>query len=195
MKQDNLPISIPIFNLSNESYDIKNELIIRKILEYETPWYIEFNKNDNIYEYDLVYYKWIQKEKLTKTLIGYVEIEYCERWRDEEPPSFWYEASFLKRKIYNFNWNDKSWNKPKNNHEITIYAKFSYDYTNCFAMKIKDLIEFGEESKRSKDFSYNEAFVKLEWESPYLTRGLKNSIKMINGFMKGISYDDKKKSR
>ena len=178
-----LPLVISGFDLSKESFDIKNELIIRKILEHKTPWYIEFNKNDNIYEYDLVYYKWIRKEKLTKTLIGYVEIEYCERWQEENLPSFWYEASFLKRKIYEFNWNNKSWNGPKKNHEKTIYAKFNCAYTNCFAVKIQDLIQFGEGSKRNKDFSYKEAFIKLEWNSPYLTIGLENSVKMINDFM------------
>ena len=181
-----LPLVISDFDLSKESFDIKNELIIRKILEYETPWNIEFNKNDNIYEYDLVYFKWLQKEKLTKTLIGYIEIEYCENWKEEEHPSYWFEASFLKRKIYDFNWNSKSWDEPKKNHEKTIYAKFNYYYTNCFAVKIRDLIGFGEESKRSENFSYNEAFIKLEWGSPYLTNGLKNSVKMINDFMKGI---------
>jgi hypothetical protein len=173
-----------IFDLSQQSFDIKNELIVRKKLEKNTSWDIEFNKNDNPFEYDLVYYKWLHHgERLSKTLIGYVEIEYCFQWTGDPIPNKFYEASFLKRKIYK--WVNDDWGDPKENYEKTIYLKFNREYTNCFSATISDLIENGYLSQRS-DGSYHNTFIALSWESWSITVGLDPCMEKINKFMDSI---------
>lgn len=176
------------FNLAAQTFDIKSELIMRKLLENNTDWDIEFNENyENPYDYDLQYYRHVKDDSscgYKKELIGYIEVERYSRndWVCGDLPAKWYEVSFLKRKIFKYNHVGASWtNEPKDNHDLTIYLKVNNDYTDCFCTPVETLVLFGEESKRS-DGSYNDSFVILPRDSVYLTIGIDECIRMIKGF-------------
>lgn len=138
------------------NYNIKEELIIRKKLEYITNWNIEFNENyENRYDYDLCYFKHIVDDNeigYKKDLIGFVEVEVSPQWVNYNIPENWYEISFLKRKCFKFNFNLNEWtNEPKENYEKSIYLKSNIDYTNCFAINIKDIIKDSINSNRNNN--------------------------------------------
>ena len=164
------------FNLSNQSYEIKDELKIRKILEYNTDYKFMFVKNDDPYAYDMMAFRYdiFENGKYDKNFLGFVEIE--RKWNSGWITN-WSEISFLKRKICK--WENNIWkNEPKENIDKTYYLKFNNDYTDCFCALIKDIWNNGYDSYRS-DGSYNGTFIVLPKESIYIKYGIKDSIKYI----------------
>lgn len=136
------------------SYNIKNELLIRKKLEQITPFNIEFNQNySDKYGYDLECYKHVENnstEGYEKKFMCFIEVEYGKTWIDFDLPVKW-EVSFLQRKVREYNYDSKKYeNKLKDNGNKTIYLKVNSDLTNCYFNKIDFIYRNGLQSKRNQ---------------------------------------------
>lgn len=167
------------------NYNIKEELIIRKIIEKNTDWNLEINQNyKNKYGYDLELYKHITNSSevgFEKKFICYIEVEYGESWKEYDLPKNWIEISFLKRKCFKYNFNTNQWtNEPKNNYDKCIYLKTNFNYTNCYYSKIEYLINCSE-SKRSKG-CYKNSFISCNKDDKNIMFGFKN----LNNYLKTI---------
>lgn len=171
------------------SYDIENEIRLRKELEKRTNELTEISKNSNQYGYDLVYYLWRRKDgEMEKIPYGYVELEQYEGdgWENRGLPEHWIFYSFLKRKVYKYDWNNERWlDELKNNARRAIYLKFNDKFSNCFAASMNTiardgfLIEY-----RGEPSSYKQAFLGLAFSNSEVHRGWKNVIPFIARFMK-----------
>jgi len=158
-----------MFNLKQESYDIEPELRARKILEKYTDYTYTFEKNEDIYGYDICMYRY-NKDKI---FIGYIEVEYCRNWETLELPSYWYELSFLERKIIN-----------QDNLSKTFYLKFNNNFTNCFCVKMLDLVNHGKYSVRNNKNSLiekerNDRYIVLPLKSSFVKVGITGCINYI----------------
>lgn len=176
------------FKLNEQTFDIRNELKIRKILEKNTDWHIEFNENyDNPYEYDLSYFYHKENTKTEtgyeKQFRGYIELEVHHNWKTKSIPSYWREPSFLKRKCYKWDYENNKWsNEHKNNYDKTVYLKFNNNLTYCFVLSIPNIIEKGHIiDYRGDPDDYHEAFIGVDKDKIYW--GIDNCIEYINNFM------------
>lgn len=161
------------FNLKTQSYKITNELIVRKILENNTPHQYMFVKNDNKYDYDIEFFKYLLSEKdYSKLRLGFVEIE-----NKSDGGWGWPRISFLKRKIYK--WDRDKWSEELIIKDIPIYyLKFNHDFSDCFCANTKNIFKFGNESKRS-DGSRCGSFIELPWDDNNIIHGIKNCVNYI----------------
>lgn len=163
------------------SYDIKDELKIRKILENNNSFEYEFRKNDDKYGYDIEVYEYILiNNEWNRKLLGYIEVERALKWIEENSfPENWYRISLLKRKLFKFDRSKNIFtNEPKYN-EITFYLKFNTNYTNCFCERMDKLIEKGKDSNRRTnelDLYYGSYW---EVEKTEVIVGIKNCIDYI----------------
>lgn len=171
------------FDLSEQSYEIKDELKIRGILEKRTDWSYEFTKNSK-YEYDLQLFRWRDPPEgpSDREHVGYVEIERANAesdWQSGDIPDYWPEIRFCRRKI------DQGrppiWGGPKQNSDRTVYLKFNYEVDNCFAAPIPDIRDRGEETywppgKQTR----NSAFYALDPNTDVIAHGIDDCIKLIS---------------
>ena len=169
------------------NYNIEEELRIRKILEELTPWNIELNQNyEDKYGYDLKFYKHIETKTDTgfkKELLGFIEVEACppggysaRAWTEHKFPDY-LELSFLKRKVFKWDKTNNCWSKePKEDYEKVIYLKVNPNYTNCYAINLKSLVNNHWISKRS-DGTYNNTFMVTERKN--VTFEFKNVVKLM----------------
>lgn len=173
-----------MFDLSTQNYEITDELKIRKILENNTDHKWIFDKNDNKYEYDLKAWKYniYEDGKYEKIFKGYIEIEVGNGWEEDWPD--WYKyVSFLKRKIYNFDWDRNEWTNTKENIDKTFYLKFNNKRTDCLCLLIDDILIYGNPSKRDREHDkYRQSFIEVEIKD--VIWGIKNCIEYINHKLK-----------
>jgi len=171
-----------MFDLSTQNFEITEELQVRKILEYNTNYEWVFNKNNNKYEYDLKAWKYnIYKDGRYEPIFkGYIEIEIGRGWNEFDWPNHKYQVvSFLKRKIYNFDWNTNEWKDTKNYIDKTFYLKFNNDKTNCLCLLIDDIIIYGRPSNRDQEHDkYKQSFIEVDIKD--VIWGIKNCIDYIN---------------
>lgn len=174
------------FNLFLQTYDIDTELKARKIIEKYSDYHYVFDKNEDKYGFDLIVFKYeINKGEFKKNKMGYIEIECATTWKTFKIPQNWYCVSFLKRKLYNYNFKEKVWGLPKPNLYKTIYLKFNQPMTNCFCQNMIYIIRNGQDSRRNDDInSYNNSFIELEKKSVYW--GVKNCVNYIVKYLSRI---------
>jgi hypothetical protein len=132
-------------------YDITDELVIRKILEKHSPYTFEFIKNQDKYGCDLLVHIYRKVDNEWERLpIGMVELERALNWTEYDIPPNWFCISLLKRKLFDFDYQNDMYTKEKKYPNGSVfYLKFNKSYTNCFCQSIDLIIEKGEESKRN----------------------------------------------
>jgi len=174
------------FDLSTQSYEIKDELKIRGILESRTDWSYEFTKNSK-YEYDLELFRWRDPPQgpEDRQLAGYVEIERANEnsdWQSGDIPDHWPELRFCRRKIDNGR--PPVWGGPKQNSERTIYLKFNYEVDNCFAAPIPHIRSRGETTYwPSNERTRNSAFYALPPDADIISVGMSECVSLISEFL------------
>ena len=175
--------------LDKQSYEIKSELKIRKVLESHTDWRYEFTKNDR-YDYDLRITEWDAEPggpEDCRTL-GFVELE---RARNDRPKSWvsgevpyddWYYYSFLERKVHTFDYDLWRWGGLKDDSEETVYLKFNHELDNCFAAPIKSIHRDGTRTKRS-DGNPKRTTLKLGFDHPDVHTGIEECVSFIQDYL------------
>lgn len=172
-----------MFDLTKESYEIKDELLIRKILEKNTSYNWVFDKNDNKYEYDLKAWRYELYEDGThdKIFKGFIEVEVGTGWVNEWPKNY-YCVSFLMRKIFNFDRNINEFTNKKNDSDKTFYLKFNTSLNNCFCLLMSDIIQLGKPSNRnSKNNIYKNSFFEVDKNN--VIWGIENCLTYINNIL------------
>lgn len=169
-------------HLDSTSYDIVDELQIRKRLEAETGWRYEFTKGAK-YGYDLKLYRWTDAPDGPddRHLFGYVELERADGWRTGDIPDGWDYYSFLRRKVNEFNGVGR-WGETKENADRAVYLKFNRELDNCFVVPISAIDLRGEETKRSDGRRQN-TYLKLDFDDPTVTLGVDDAVAYIKRYL------------
>lgn len=147
--------------LEDQSYEIKNELEIRKKLEAETDWQFQFEKNGK-FAYDLEITGWDDEPRSTEDshVLGYVELERAradkpKSWITGDIPNDWPYLSFLQRKVRKYDYEESRWGGLKDDFRRTVYLKFNHGLTNCFAAPIEAIYKDGTRTKKSDGTAEN----------------------------------------
>lgn len=174
------------FELSEQSYEIKDELKIRGILESRTDWSYEFTKNSK-YDYDLQLFRWRNppRQPNDRQLAGYVEIERTSAksdWQSGNIPDHWPEIRFCRRKIDSGG--PPVWGGPKEDSERTVYLKFNHEIDNCFAAPMPQIRDYGKKTywppgKQTR----NSAFYALPPNSEAVSHGISDCIDLITEYL------------
>lgn len=175
-------------NLDEQSYDIKDELEIRKLLEEHTEWDLEFTKNEK-YSYDLRLYQWDEDPTGpdSRTLFGYVELERADRdgWLMGGIPDNWVYYSFLERKIRDYDYTLECWGGLKQHYRRTIYLKFNHVYDNCFAAPVATIFHDGFITGRS-DGSPTNTYRALPMNHPHVHVGIESVVTFIDSYLSSV---------
>lgn len=175
------------FDIDDQSYEVVDELKIRKLLEAGTNWSFEFRKNDK-YDYDLQLYRWDEApdSPTDKELAGYVEIERSAAssdWQTGPIPEHWPVLRVPRRKVDRHGYNQE-WFGPKDDIERTVYLKFNHRVDECFAVPLLDVREFGEVDYWPPDARGRmDTFYSIDAESDILTWGIEDSITRITDYL------------
>lgn len=173
--------------LDNQSYEIQDELQIRKVLEQHTDWRFEFTKNDK-HAYDIRITEWDEDAAGPddNQVLGYVELERASDGSDwltgAVPEEEWVYYSFLKRKVHQFNYKNEIWDGLKENYERTIYVKFNHAIDNCFAAAVTTIHQDGYETKYS-DGSPENSYIALNLGHPGVHTGISDSMEFIEQYL------------
>lgn len=175
-------------DLGKQSYEIKDELKIRKVLEKHTDWQFEFTKNDK-FDYDLRITEWNDEPEgpSDNRILGYVELERSRRdkecsWITGDIPDSWYFYSFLERKVLNYDRVMQTWDGLKEHYNRTVYLKFNHALDNCFAAPITAIYRDGTRTKRS-DGTRTNTYRKLRFGHPEVAVGIQDSIELIESHL------------
>jgi hypothetical protein len=174
--------------LDKQSYEIQDELKIRKILENHTDWQFEFTKNDK-FAYDLRITEWDDEpaSDSDNRVLGYVELERARKdkptsWITGDIPDSWVFLSFLKRKVRRFDHNTQSWRGIKQDYDRTVYLKFNHALDNCFAAPIESIYLHGETTPYS-DGSRTGSYLSLEMDHPDVHYGIDECVSFVEDYM------------
>ena len=167
-------------------HEIDSELIIRKMLENNTNYSYEFQKNGQ-YDYDIGVYKYyINAGNYEKVNICFIEVELSEAWKTNYP-NFWHNYSFLRRKVNVF---DRQTNRftdeLKPNAEKTLYIIFNKTMTDAAAIQIKDIpsVCYSKfQNVTGTGSIYDNTFWRTPLTSNHVTRGLENTFQLIRKFI------------
>lgn len=175
-------------DLGDQSYEFKDELKIRKVLEKHTTWEFEFSKNGQ-YKYDLAITKWDNEPRNhdDNEVVGYVELERSRKdkehsWVTGGIPDSWYFLSFLQRKVRSYDHRRESWGGVLDNYDQTVYLKFNHALDNCFAAPIETIYRDGETTPRSTG-SYNDTYLKLETDHSEVRFGVDSCVNFIEDYL------------
>jgi len=172
--------------LSDEGYEIVDELQIRGELESGSGWQYEFTKQTK-YGYDLELYRWPESPDKPddRELFGYVELERASidksscPWVTGDLPDRWVYLSFLKRKVYKWDWNSRRFtDELKPNAHRALYLKFNHSMDNCFIAPISTIARDGTLTKKS-DGSRTNTYLSLNASHPEVRVGVSESIEFI----------------
>lgn len=177
--------------LDQQSYDIKDELKMRKQLEAHTDWEFEFTKNDT-YAYDMRVYEWDAQPRTPddRTVFGYIELERAKKsgWCTGDVPDNWIYLSFLERKIRDYDYKHGRWSGLKENYRQTVYLKFSHALDNCFVAPVASIHRDGWQTKRSTGTPTN-TYRALQFEHPDVRFGIENAVTFIEEYLGQIDDD------
>jgi len=169
-------------------YAIDVELEIRKIFEWETDYTFEFQKNEDPFDYDISVFKYyIKGADWEKKLIAYIELEVSESWKNEYP-NWWNTYSFLKRKVYKWDNNNKTFiNQLKDNADRTIYVIFNKELTDACCSDLKTISTFNEiilpNGGKTGDIR-KDTYLREPLITDKVTRGIKQSIERIKEYIR-----------
>lgn len=175
-------------DLDTQSYEYKDELKIRKILERETDWQFEFTKNDQ-YQYDLAITQWEDNPSSPEDndVVGYVELERARRdkaksWITGDIPDGWYYLSFLQRKVRSYDRTRGTWEGLRDDYRRTVYLKFNHAMDNCFAAPIESIHRDGSRTKAS-DGGYNSTYLKLDEDHADVRYGISDCVAFVKEYL------------
>ncbi len=173
----------------NVSYDITDELIIRKILEKSSNYKYEFSKNENVYGCDLKMYMYEPNgNEWSRSLVGMIEVEKALTWKGKNIPENWYCISFLKRKLFKYNWSGYEFMDVPKYNDLTFYLKFNKDYSNCFCQRMDVIVDKGKDSYRNTfdsyilESNYNGSYWEVNKE--FVVFGINECIEFITNELK-----------
>lgn len=182
--------------LDKQSYEIKDELRMRRQIESSTDWRFAFQKNIK-YRYDLTVTRWADEpeDRTDSELAGYIELERSRKdrehsWVSGSIPDSWYFYSFLKRKVNQFNKETQSWGTVKPHFDQTVYLKFNHRLGNCFAAPVKAIHEDGNHTPWS-DGTKENTYLSLELDDDRVRTGIDECAAFIEEF---FDTDDPKPS-
>lgn len=179
MSLEDVPTDAP----DDAQFEIQDELKVRKVLESNTDWAFEFTKNDR-YAPDLELYQWPDgaDRPSDRQLHGYVEIERAQNWVTGAVPDGWPYASFLKRKVYDWDYTSQSWLGLKDQYQRTLYLKFNHALDNCFVAPVEIIHRDGYPTKAS-DGSRTGSFLKLRWDHPDVVTGIHSATEFVDDWL------------
>jgi len=174
--------------LDKQSYQIEDELKIRKTLEAHTDWQFEFTKNGK-YAYDLEVTGWADSPQsdTDNQVIGYVEIERSRNdkehsWVTGDIPDSWYYLSFLQRKVRKYDYRLEKWCGLKDHYDQTVYLKFNHALNNCFVAPITAIHRDGNRTKRS-DGSPQNTYLALNHGHSKVHIGINDCVAFIKRYL------------
>lgn len=170
------------FNLDEQSYEIEDELKIRKTLEEHTNWSFEFTKNSQ-YAPDLQLHDWGSQPTAPgdRELTGFVELERAHAdsdWQTGDLPDSWSTVNFLKRKLYRWDFDANEWDGLKEGFTQTVYLKFNHRMDNCFCASLERIRADGNEFAYNGGGRQNEFFA-LHPESSSVRHGIHDCVQYI----------------
>ncbi len=175
------------------NYDIKDELQIKRIIESWLPWEIGIKKTKDKYFYDMEIFNQYKGGEYTEEILGYIELEHSNAWKDFDLPAYWKEPpTFLYRKL--FEYSNGKWLGPKEKTDNTIYLIFNHILSNCICRDMTYIINNGIASSRNNKQNllkqYNDCYMKLE-KDQYIW-GLINCGFFIKNYFNDINEGNKK---
>ena len=176
------------------TFDIDNELRIRKKLESMLKYDIELQKNDDKYSFDFCVFRYNTKTN-NKYLLGFIEVETSDTWIDEWP-SFWKYHSFLARKVFKFDYLNKRFTKTlKDEWMRTIYLIVNHNLTDMFCQSLKVISTFKLQYSNVKNNEYNDYYLRINKNNKKIIHGDLNCKEFIKEFFESQKildeYDDK----
>lgn len=153
-------------HLRKPDYEITDELQIKDKLHRDTLHLLQYEKAEK-FQYDLAVYRYDQppfSREEDRHHVGYIEVERSrdEGWICGDPRGEWCFWSFLRRKVHKFD-NTTGWGGLKEDHDNTLYVKFSNDMTECFAAPITQIHERGSTTK-DDDGTYKNSYLSLDFD-------------------------------
>lgn len=191
------------FNLDEQSYEIIDELKIRKEIETQTDWSYEFTKGGT-YDYDLEIHRWPKEpdSQEDRHLFGYLELERAdhkqnESWISGDLPDSWSFLSFLQRKIYQWESDCATYENGdsvggfsretlKPEYRRAVYLKYNHTMDNCFAAPIPTIVKDGSGTPWS-DGTYNWSFLSLPKDHKQVAVGPEECVELITEFLNGYA--------
>lgn len=174
--------------LEKQSYEIKGELEIRKLLESNTDWDFEFRKNEK-YAYDLCIHQWNDEPAGPddNDVVGYIELERARKdksksWVTGDVPEGWHFYSFLERKIRSYDYERGCWTGLQGDHDRTVYIKFNHALDNCFTAPITTIYRDGQITKRS-DGSPKNTYRALSLYNDSVAVGIADTIDLVEDWL------------
>lgn len=172
-------------DLDKESYEIKDELEMRKQLEAETDWEFEFTKNDT-YAYDMRVYEWDDEPSSPddRTIFGYIELERAKKtgWCTGDIPDKWVYLTFLERKIRDYDHGCGRWDGLKEDYRKTMYLKFNHALDNCFVAPIASIHRDGWETRRSTG-TPTDTYRAIQFDHPDVRYGITDAVTFIEEYL------------
>jgi hypothetical protein len=176
--------------LAGADYEIIDELKIRKKLEVGSDWRYEFTKQTK-YGYDLELYRWPESADSPedRELFGYIELERASvdksscPWITGDLPDRWVYLSFLKRKVYQWDWDaNRFTDELKPNARRAMYLKFNNAMDNCFIAPITTVARDGTRTKKS-DGTRTNTYLSLDTGHSDVRIGVDESISYIEEYL------------
>jgi hypothetical protein len=173
------------FELSQQSYEIEDELRVRGILEERTDWSFEFTKNSK-YAPDLELHDWGDdpRQPSDRELSGFIEIEVAHDdsdWQSGDVPANWTTINFLRRKVVEYNYDVGGWRDLKDSARRTVYLKFNHNIDNCFVAPVERVFHDGN-IQSYRDGGPNWEFYCLPPNHDSITYGIHDSIQFIESY-------------
>ena len=164
------------FNINKESFDIKPEIIVSKIInEHSKEIYTEKNML-NPYDYDLHCFD------KKKNFLGYIEVEVSNHKRLSGAN---WQHSFLARKVLKYD-KDKGyvdW-ELRDNADKTIYIKFNkyFGLVDCICCSIESITYFDSDLEYKTGDERKDLVFRTHQDNPRVAKGIKKCIEYIERF-------------
>lgn len=175
------------------TFEIDVELQVRKILESISDYHFEFQKNEDKYNYDISVFRYdISGAVYTKKCIAFVEIEVSETWKNKYPEN-WHTFSFLKRKVFNFDYDKKVFTKDLHeNADKTIYIILNKSLTDAICCNVCKIATFKDAVNYQTGNLRNDTFLRTHVTDRSVIKGLDNCLKRIHEFVLNIDIKEPK---
>ena len=173
------------------TFEIDVELQVRKILESISDYHFEFQKNEDKYNYDISVFRYdISGAVYTKKCIAFVEIEVSETWKDKYPEN-WHTFSFLKRKVFNFDYDKKVFTKDLHeNADKTIYIILNKSLTDAICCNVCKIATFKDAVNYQTGNLRNDTFLRTQVTDKSVIKCLDNCLKRIHSFILNIDIKE-----
>lgn len=134
-------------------FQVKAELMVRKMLEKHTGWKFEFTRNEHQYGVDIIAYRYTLKgNSFEREEVGKIEVEASKKWKNGIFPTDWKTYSYLRRKIEAWDktmkpetrkiWKGVPWDDGKKR----VYLKCAIDLSDCHAALVSDVWDFANDN-------------------------------------------------